>query len=158
MQDNMQQQAQQSYEQPQQAAPIVQRPAEQLPTNRSWAKMFFLGILTCGIYPLVINSKISENINTIASRYDGKHTMHYCLLFFLIAPITLGIGALVWQHKISNRIGDELKRRNLGYEFSAKTFWGWGILGSFIIVGPFIYLHKFCKSMNTLAADYNERG
>ena len=140
------------------AAPAPQRPAVQIPTNRSWAKLVFLGILTLGIYPLVIMSKISENINTIASPYDGKHTMHYCLLFFIIAPITLGIGAIVWQHKISNRIGNELQRRNIDYTFSAKSYWGWAVLGALICVGPFIYLHKFCKSMNLLAADYNERG
>ena len=137
-----------------QTAPTV----AQIPTNRSMIKLILLGIITLGIYDLVIMSKISTNINTIASRYDGKRTMHYCLLFFLISPITLGIGSLVWQHKISNRIGNELKRRNLQYSFSAGTFWLWGILGSIIIVGPFVYLHKFCKGMNTLAADYNERG
>ncbi len=134
------------------------RPAAQIPTNRSMLKLILLGIVTLGIYPLVIMSKISENINTIASRYDGKSTMHYCLLFFLIAPITLGIGYLVWQHRICNRIGNELTRRNLPYSFSAGAFWLWGILGSIIIVGPFVYLHKFCKAMNTLAADYNKRG
>ena len=121
-------------------------------------KLVFLGIITLGIYPLVIMSKISENINTIASRYDGKSTMHYCLLFFIIAPITLGIGAIVWQHKISSRIGRELQRRNLPYSFGASDYWLWNILGILIIIGPFIYLHKFCKAMNTLAANFNNRG
>lgn len=121
-------------------------------------KLILLSIVTLGIYAIVIYSRASEDINTIASRYDGKKTMHYCLLIFLIAPITLGIGALVWQHKISNRIGGELTRRNLGLEFSAKTFWLWGVLGSFIIVGPFIYTHKFLKSMNLLVDDFNTKG
>ncbi len=134
------------------------RPAIQLPTNRSMAKLILLGIITLGIYPLVIMSKISENINTIASRYDGKSTMHYCLLCFLIGPITLGIAYIVWQHKISSRIGCELLRRNLPYSFSTSDYWLWGVLGSLIIVGPFVYLHKFCKAMNTLATDYNDRG
>lgn len=138
--------------------PVNMRPAVQLPTNRGMVKLILLGIITFGIYPLVIMSKISENINTIASRYDGKSTMHFCLLVFIIAPITLGIGAIVWQHKISNRIGKELQRRNLPFSFSAGDFWLWSVLGSLIIIGPFVYLHKFCKSMNTLAADYNNHG
>ena len=155
---------QNNYAQPQYYAPpqnyYVQpaRPMLQLPTNRSMLKLILLGAITLGIYPLCILSKISENINTIASPYDGRKTMHYCLLFFIVSPITLGIGSLVWYHNISNRIGNELYRRGLPYSFGAGTFWGWCILGSLIFVGPFIYLHKFCKSMNLLAGDYNMRG
>ena len=139
-------------------SPAVCRPAVQLPTNRSMVKLILLSLVTFGIYSLVIMSKMSENINTIASRYDGKHTMHFALLFLLVGPLTLGIGTLVWYHKVSNRIGAELERRNLPYSFGAGAFWLWSILGSMILVGPFVYLHKFCVAMNTLAADYNERG
>lgn len=133
-------------------------PVGQLKTNRTLLKYILLSIITFGIYAIVVNSKISEEINTVASRYDGKKTMHFCLLIFLIAPITLGIGAIVWQHKISNRIGCELTRRGIDYKFSASTFWLWGVLGALIIVGPFIYTHKFLKSMNQINADYNVRG
>ena len=35
------------------------------------------------------------------------------------------------------------------------SFWGWGILGSLILVGPFIYTHKLLTAMNLLSADYN---
>ena len=84
--------------------------------------------------------------------------MHYCLLFFLVGPITAGIADLVWYHRISNRIGGELQRRGLGYDFGAKDFWLWGILGSLIVVGPFIYTHKLFKAMNTLAENYNLNG
>ena len=101
---------------------------------------------------------MSENINTIASRHDGKNTMHYCLLFFIIGPLTLGIAYLFWHHRFSNRIGSELLRRNIAYSFSAGAFWLWGILGCLIIVGPFVYLHKFCKGMNLLAENYNDLG
>ena len=87
-------------------------------------------------------SNISTDINTIASRYDGKKTMHYCLVLFIFSWLTLGIVPLVWNHKISDRIGAELTRRGIDYQFGAGTFWGWGILGSLILVGPFIYTHK----------------
>ena len=40
-------------------------------------------------------SSVSTDINTIASRYDGKKTMHFCLLVFLVSWLTLGIGVLV---------------------------------------------------------------
>ena len=42
--------------------------------------------------------------------------------------------------------------------FSAGSFWGWNVLGSLIVVGPFIYLHKMFKAMNLLAAHYNVNG
>ena len=132
--------------------------SNQLKTNRSLVKFFFLSIITLGIYAIVVMSGISESINTIASKYDGKKTMHYCLLFFLIGPITCEIASIVWYHRISNRIGDELKRRGIDFEISAKTFWLWEVLGSLIIVGPFIYTHKLLKAMNLLCENYNQTG
>lgn len=134
-------------------------PVYQLKTNRGWLKLILLGIITLGIYPLVFYTKLGADVNTIASRYDGKKTMHYCLLFFIIAPITLGIAGIVWSHRICARIGSELTRRGIAYSFGAGTFWGWNVLGSFLFgIGPFIFLHKLCKSMNLLCADYNARG
>ena len=103
-------------------------------------------------------SVISNDINTVASRYDGKKTMHFCLLAFIVAPITLGIGAIVWYHRISNRIGNELKRREISYSFSASDFWLWNVLGSLIAIGPLVYLYKMFKAVNLMNADYNENG
>lgn len=47
-------------------------PAVQLPTNRSLLKFILLSIITLGIYGLVVMTKISTEINTIASPYDNK--------------------------------------------------------------------------------------
>lgn len=41
---------------------------------------------------------------------------------------------------------------------TAATYWLWNILGSLIIVGPFIYTYKLLHAMNDLCADYNARG
>lgn len=135
-----------------------QAPALKLKTNKGLLKTILLSIITLGIYELVVMSAVSSEINIVASKYDGKKTMHFCLLFFLVAPITLGIGAIVWIHKISNRIGNEIKRRGISYNFSATDFWLWGVLGSFIIVGPFVYMHKLFKAVNLMNADYNVNG
>lgn len=133
-------------------------PVGRLKTNRGLLKFILLSLITFGIYGIVVMSSVSTDINAIAGRYDGKKTMHYCLVYFLFSWLTLGIVPLVWSHKISSRIGNELNRRGLSYSFGAGTFWGWGILGSLIMVGPFIYLHKMLKAMNMLAADYNVNG
>ena len=130
----------------------------QLKTNRGMIKFILLSLITFGIYALVFYSKVSTDINLIASRYDGKKTMHFCLLAFIITPITFGIGAIVWYHRISARIGNELARRGIAYSFGAGSFWGWEVLGTLIFVGPFIYLHKLCKAMNLLCEDFNARG
>ena len=133
-------------------------PVAQIHTKRGLLKYILLNIITFGIYSLVFFSSISTDINQIAARYDGKKTMHFCLLLFLVGPITFGIAYIVWYHKLSARIGAELSRRGIGYSFGAGSFWGWNVLGSFIVVGPFIYLHKLSKAMNLLCADYNQKG
>lgn len=124
-------------------------------TNRGLLKMILLGIITFGIYPIVVYSQISEEINVLASPHDGKHTMHYCLIFFLFSWLTLNIATLVWWHRISGRIGQELRRRNLQYSFGASDFWLWNILGLLIVIGPFVYIHKLMKAMNFINADWN---
>ena len=84
--------------------------------------------------------------------------MNYLLMTLIVAPITLGIGGLVWSHNISARIGNELKRRGVNYSFGAGTFWGWCILGSLIGVGPLVYMHKLFKAVNKMNAHYNVNG
>ena len=133
-------------------------PAVQLKTNRGLLKTILLSMITFGIYPLIVYSAISNEVNIVASRYDGRKTMHYCLLIFIVAPITFGIGGIVWIHNISNRIGAELKRRGINYSFGASDFWLWNVLGSLIVVGPFVYMHKFFKAVNLMNADYNVNG
>lgn len=146
---------------PQQIPPMQQpfnAPVGQLKANKSLLKFILLSAITFGIYAIVVMSSVSSDINIIASRYDGKKTMHYCLLIFIVAPVTLFIGALVWFNNISARIGNELRRRNIAYSFSATDFWLWFVLGSLIIVGPFVYYHKLFKADNLLCEHYNVNG
>lgn len=133
-------------------------PVRQLKTNRGLVKYILLSLITFGIYPLVIMSSISSDINLIASRYDGKKTMHFCLLAFIFTGLTFGIAPLVWYHRISKRIGNELNRRGIAYKFGAGSFWGWNILGLFIVVGPLVYMYKLFKAMNLLSENYNING
>lgn len=142
----------------QQRIPASATPAYKLKTNRGLLKFFFLSAITCGIYGIVAMSEVTEDINIIASRYDGKRTMHFCLITLLFSWLTLGIAPLVWGHRMCGRIGNELARRGIAYRFGTGTFWGWGFFGSLILVGPFIYIHKLMKSMNLLATHYNISG
>lgn len=132
-------------------------PALQLPTGRSLAKMFFLGLLTLGIYPVVIYSRMVTELNIAASRWDGRRTMPYFAMM-LLTPLTLLVFPFVWCHKFCGRIGRELERRGADYEFGPRFFWLWNVLGSLILVGPFIFTHKLTKAMNLINADFNING
>lgn len=143
---------------PKETAAVSTAPAKRLKTNRGLLKFILLSVITFGIYGLVVMSVVSRDINTIASRYDGRKTMHYCWICFVFFWLTFGIAPLVWSHRICDRIGRELVRRRIDYSFGPETFWGWGFFGSLIFVGPFIYTHKLLKSMNLLAAHYNVNG
>lgn len=141
-----------------QQSPYPPMQARMLKTNRGMLKTILLSLITCGIYALVFYSSLGEDINQIASRRDGKKTMHYCLLLFIIAPLTCGIALFVWFHNISGRIGEEARMRGIDTSFGASTFWLWEILGAIIIVGPFVYLYKLCKTMNDICENYNTYG
>ena len=169
-----------------QPQPYQDRKSLYLPTNRSIVKFIIFNLLTFGIYGLVFYSHISEEINMIASRYDGKWTMQYCLMI-LASPFTLGILGLVWFNNISARIGNELQRRGVNYQFGAGSFWGWNFLGILLdilayaipfildsdnifiivlsgiisicgIICIFMYNHKLAKAMNILCDLYNKAG
>ena len=125
-----------------------------LRTNRGLLKYVLLSLITFGIYGIVVKTHISMEIDTVAAPRDHKSTLNYLLVVLILGPITLGIYTLIWNHQLSNRIGDELKARNLGYEFDAGTFWGWGFFGSLILIGPFVFVHKLLKSMNLINESY----
>lgn len=127
------------------ANPVPTAPVGQLKTNKGLLKTILLSIITFGIYGIVVMSSVSNDINVVASRYDGKKTMHYCLLVFLVGPLTLGIGA-------------ELQRRGIAYSFGARDYWLWNVLGALILVGPFVFLHKLFNAVNLMNADYNVKG
>lgn len=133
------------------------KPALELATNRSLTKMFFLGLVTFGIYNVVIFCKMISDLNILASRYDGRRTMPYFAMCAL-APLTGFILPIVWTHNLCDRMKVELKRRNIDYKFGPAKFWLWNVLGSLILVGPFVFIHKLMKTMNLLCENYNQLG
>ncbi|MCL2853013.1 MAG: DUF4234 domain-containing protein [Defluviitaleaceae bacterium] len=163
-----------------QSSDYSRRPGRQLAVNRGLLKYILLSFITLGIYSIAFFYFAGDDVNTIASRYDGNTTINYLVLvlppmllpvftgilfvFPGVMPITYIVSAaftvalFVWMHRVSNRIGGELERRGLGYEFSAIHYWLWYVLGALIVVGPFVYIYKLCAAMNMLAEDYNANG
>ena len=134
------------------------KPFRKLPIDRSLTKMILFGFITLGIYNIIVMTKISREINIVASKYDGRTTTNALWIILLWGWLTGGIASIVWTHCICNRIGNELQRRQVPKTFGASDFWGWCILGALIYVGPFIFVHKFMHAMNHLNADYNQKG
>ena len=76
------------------AANVNTAPAVKLKTSRGAVKSILLSIITLGIYGIVLYYKMSSELNLTATRYDGKKTMNFALLFFLVGPLTLEIATL----------------------------------------------------------------
>lgn len=142
-----------SYDQPEPeyCSPLV------LKTNYRWWKMFLLGIITLGIYPLIMNEQMVHDLNITASRYDGRKTLSPMLADFL-AVITLFVFYFVYENKYANRLGRELRRRGINYKISAGYFWLLNVLFCFTIVCPLIYYHRKIKATNLINKHFNEYG
>lgn len=127
-----------------------------LKTDRKMWQLMLLNILTLGIYSICFFIPFSFDLDKVYPRRDGQKTMNY-LGAYIIACATFTITIAIWHYQIAERVEDALTRRNIDYDFSTNDFWNWYILGSFILVGRFIYFHKLCKAMNLLCQSYNEK-
>lgn len=132
------------------------RPAK-LRSDFSLEKYLLFILLTAGIYHFVVMVRLIKNVNTIISPYDGKKTMNI-IGASLLGILTLGIYTFVWYHKLSDRVGDEVRRRNIASDFSSSTFWLWHVLGAFVIFGPFVYFDRLFDAVNALSENYNHYG
>lgn len=134
------------------------QPYGNLPTNRSLLKTLLLSLITFGIYAVWVTASSGEDLNRVADRHDNRRTMNFWLVALLLGPITFGLVTIFWWHRTSARIGGEQRRRGLPQTISAGTYWGWSVLGSLIVIGPFVFLYKWLGAMNALCADYNRNG
>lgn len=132
--------------------------AYKLKDNYSLLPCVLLSVVTFGIYGIYLYACFGHHINTIASRYDGKKTMNYWLLFLVVGPVTLGIGYLIWNHRFCGRVQKELQRRGLEVCLTPGSFWLWSVLGTVIVIGPLVYLWKIIRAINMLAKSYNQAG
>ncbi len=127
-----------------------------LQTNRSMWKLILFTILTLGVYEIVFFIPFSFDLDRVAPKADHTKTMNF-LAAWLLSIFTFNIVMSIWHYWIAERIEYALAQRNISYKFGTSTFWRWEILGSFILVGHFVYLYKLCKAMNLLCSDYNEK-
>lgn len=79
-------------------------------TNRSLLKYILLWIITFGIYDVWVLARAGEDLNVIASRWDGRRTMNFWLVALVISPLTIGIAMYIWMHQVCGSIGREQNR------------------------------------------------
>ena len=127
-----------------------------LKTDRNVWRFVILNILTLGFYSIFFFMQLSYELDKIAPDKYREKTMNY-IVAFVLAYFTFAIVIDIWHYQISRRIEEALVRREIDYEFGTGTFWAWFFFGSFIIIGPIVYLHKLCRAMNLLCEDYNKR-
>ncbi|MDR0623461.1 MAG: DUF4234 domain-containing protein [Treponema sp.] len=123
--------------------------------NRSMVVYIILSIITLGIYSLYWIHKLAKDMNTICDG-DGKKTGGLLKCFFL-GLITFGIYNWVWLFMLGDRLQDNASRYGLTFKESGTAVLLWALLGSVIIVGPFISLHIVIKNINSLAGEYNKK-
>lgn len=126
-----------------------------LRTDRQMWKLMLFNFLTCGIYSIAFFMPFSYDLDKIAPKPDRTKTINY-MVAYIVSLFTFAIVMVFWHHQIAQRVEEALVKRNIDYEFSTSSFWGWYFFGSFILVGPFVYFHKLCVAMNMLCESYNE--
>ena len=123
--------------------------------KRGLAGLILLSIVTFGIYGLYWTYHLVKDVNVMCEG-DGKKTSGL-LKIILFGMITFGIYTLVWLYMLGDRLQDNAPKYNLTFKENGGTILLWYILGSFIIVGPFIALHILIKNTNALADEYNKK-
>ena len=123
--------------------------------KRGLARLIIFSIVTLGIYGLFWIHKLAKDVNAICEG-DGKKTSGL-LKYFLLSLITIGIYSIVWVYMLGDRLQDNAQKYNLTFKESGGIITIWLLLGTLIIVGPFIALYIIIKNTNALADEYNKK-
>ena len=127
----------------------------QLKTNRSFLVVLLLTLITFGIYGLFFTHSVIKDVN-IACEKDGKHTTGLLALFFF-GLITFGIYSLVWIILLIMRLENFAIAFGQEPDVTILSFLLWFLLGSFIIIGPFVAGYKHIKGINQVCTIFNNQ-
>lgn len=122
-------------------------------TNRGLVKFILLSLITCGIYALFFWSAYARDMNIVCAG-DGKHTGGI-IKRILLSMITFGIYELVWMYGVGERISVNCHKRGIHCNVTGGSVLLWYLLGSLIVVGPFIACYKMFDGLNELCHAYN---
>jgi hypothetical protein len=125
--------------------------------KRSSIAFILLGAITFGIYDIVVLSHVRKEANALTEGSGLKKQMPF-FWAYLLGFITCGIVPLVWLVHVINKIQVAAVERKITSPRITKPFFVlWLILGSEIIIGPFIAFHRFFKVLNAVERYDNEQ-
>jgi amino acid transporter len=116
--------------------------------------ILFSGI-TCGIYGWWRIHVLARDVNVMC-KGDGKKTRGLLALFFL-GLITFSIYNWVWLYNVGERLQDSGSQYGITIKEGGSALLLWMLLGSLIVIGPFIALYILFKNVNALADEYNRK-
>ena len=123
-----------------------------LKTNRGFWKLFFLSLITLGIYSLFFIHNMAKEANTVDA--EGKKVTGL-IGYILLTVITAGIFALIWNYKVTEKFAASIMRRGGQPKFDGGKWLLWTLVGSLILVGPLVALVKQIHLWNAANAAYN---
>lgn len=123
-------------------------------TRRGVVSFILLGIVTLGIYDLVLLSHVQKEINEIYGEEDKKSSPFW--ISWAFGWISLGIVPLIWCCKVAEKIHVLQDAMALPKpKTSFASLFNWSVFGLFILVGPWIGWHNFFVSLNKIEEALN---
>lgn len=127
----------------------------QLKDDFSIVNFILLDLITCGIYGLWYIHTLAKEVNELC-REDGVQTSGL-LALILLSLVTCGIYSIFWWYRIADMLQKHAAKRQIQVEANGSTVLICFIVGMLVCgVATWVGQHMIFKSMNTLAADYNE--
>jgi hypothetical protein len=123
--------------------------------KRGLVSYILLSTITGGIYGLWRIHVLARDVNVMCEG-DG-HKTRGLLAFIFLGLITFSIYYWVWLYHVGERLQDNGARYGITIKEGGATLLLWMLLGSLVIVGPFISLYILFKNVNALADKYNDK-
>ncbi len=119
-----------------------------------WWKVVLLNILTIGLYGFAVFLQIPDDLERVSINKTRSKLLNYFYVW-LASGITGGIIGLYWGHSLATRIEELLDERKMDSICTPGDFWKWYFFGQLILIGPWVFWHKFFKALNLLNHTYN---
>ena len=125
--------------------------------KRSGVAFIFLGIITLGIYPIVVLTHVRREVNTLTADNGVKKQMPF-FWAYVLGLVTYEIVPIVWLAHMAEKVQiAALERKVTSTRISKAFVVCWLLFGSYIIVGPFLVFCRFFKLLNLVEQAENKR-
>ncbi len=126
-------------------------------THRSGIAFVFLGIITLGVYPVVVLSQVRKEVSSLLDGKGVGKQMPF-VWAYLLGFITLGLAPLIWVCKMANKIQMAALEKKITSPRLSGAFMLWSYFGVLVLIGPFVAYHRFFALLNAVEKRANEDG